>query len=350
MHIKDQIEAEPTQVYGKSMGSHDQFSPEPVTDETEILFGNPEPVPESDSTTRTEGSAKDDKRSSSRSYTEKISSSGSTSAVTDKAVEMKNILTSKLGYGASPEGDVVEEKSGDQSSRQGGYAEKIMSAAHVIADKALSATNLMASKIRGGVIEDRTAQQSSGLTEHRGGKPSEQSTYTEKVAAAAESVKDAVASSLGYEKKDGVASHETKQKIVEGSAGETTPSTEQGKKVTGQVKGVSVRDYLAEKLKPGEEDKALSQVISSALDKRKKGAEEPAVVTESEGVTRHLGEGSQGEGQLSGPGRAMGDKLRGAVGSWLGKSGDSQAPRQSRGTYPRSSSTQHYIHVTEYVL
>ncbi|XP_031392751.1 low-temperature-induced 65 kDa protein-like isoform X2 [Punica granatum] len=321
--LKDE---KPVQIPSASTGSHDQFSPGPITKDTEKLSASQEPVHESHSAAGTEGTQKDEKPSSPSSYTEKISSA--TAAVADKAIAAKNILTSKLGYGTSPEGDVKEDKSPGKSPRQGGYAEKITSATHVIADKAVSAKNLVTSKIGYGQKEDQAAHESSGVTEHPADKTSEQSSYTGKIAAVGVTARDVVASKLGYGKKDDAASHEkTEQMIGEGYAGGTTSATEHRKKGSVQDKGVSVKDYLAEKLKPGEEDKALSEVISSALDKRKKTADKPAVVTESDEVRRHLG-----EGQLSSPGKGVVDKLKGAVGSWLGKSGDPNAPQQSHGT------------------
>lgn len=78
--------------------------------------------------------------------------------------------------------------------------------------------------------------------------------------------------------------------------------TETENEVKEQDKGVSVKDYLAEKLRPGEEDKALSEVISEALHKRK----EEAVKNE------HHGGDDTGKGVV--------DKLKGVVGSWFGKS------------------------------
>nr|GLL38939.1 low-temperature-induced 65 kDa protein-like [Ipomoea trifida] len=88
-------------------------------------------------------------------------------------------------------------------------------------------------------------------------------------------------------------------------------------------KGVSIKEFLAEKLKPGEEDKALSDMISGTLLSRQK--EETVVegkpvgkVTESEEVARRLGpigdsprEGSEEKGMV--------DMLKGVVNSWLGR-------------------------------
>ncbi|RDY12793.1 Low-temperature-induced 65 kDa protein [Mucuna pruriens] len=74
-----------------------------------------------------------------------------------------------------------------------------------------------------------------------------------------------------------------------------------------QDKGVSVKDYLAEKLRPGEEDKALSEVISEALHKRKE-----------ETVKQVHGNLDGGDEKMCGKGVV--DKLKGVVGSWFGKS------------------------------
>lgn len=80
--------------------------------------------------------------------------------------------------------------------------------------------------------------------------------------------------------------------------------TETKNEVKEQDKGVSVKDYLAEKLRPGEEDKALSELISETLHKRK----EETVKNE-----HHLDGGDD-------PGKGVVDKLKGVVGSWFGKS------------------------------
>lgn len=85
------------------------------------------------------------------------------------------------------------------------------------------------------------------------GRPSNQGSYTEKFSSAtsaiadkAVSAKNAITSKLGYG-----------EKHHRGNA--------QERGVEGQDKGISVKDYLAEKLKPGEEDRALSEVISEAF-------------------------------------------------------------------------------------
>ncbi|KAJ8513750.1 hypothetical protein OPV22_004184 [Ensete ventricosum] len=68
--------------------------------------------------------------------------------------------------------------------------------------------------------------------------------------------------------------------------------------------GSGVRVKLAEKLKPGEEDKALCEVISDAIRKRGEGAEEAApAMTDSNAKSGKVG---------------MMGRLRGAVTSWVG--------------------------------
>ncbi|CAL9157134.1 unnamed protein product [Musa hybrid cultivar] len=75
--------------------------------------------------------------------------------------------------------------------------------------------------------------------------------------------------------------------------------------------GSGVRVKLAEKLKPGEEDKALCEVISDAIRKRREGAEAAAAaVTDSKAKSGKLG---------------MMGRLRGAVTSWVGGRRESHA-------------------------
>lgn len=68
-------------------------------------------------------------------------------------------------------------------------------------------------------------------------------------------------------------------------------------------KGVSVTEYLKQKLEPGEEEKALSQVISQAMITTKAGAaqaEAGVVEKVKEAVSSLLGPGSGAAGQVSG--------------------------------------------------
>ncbi|XP_057952433.1 low-temperature-induced 65 kDa protein [Malania oleifera] len=167
---------------------------------------------------------------------------------------------------AEPEDQQQEDKPKQQTDQQRSYTEKISSATSAIADKAVSAKNTVASKLRYGAAEPR-----------KGASPK------------------------------------------------------------GQDVGRSVKEYWAENLRPGDEDRALSDVISEALHKTTK--EEPGEgdppkavgkVTESEEVRRQLGTGKEsggGEGADSGgvkvdadaiQGSWVVDKLKGAVTPWFG--------------------------------
>ncbi|XP_023532940.1 low-temperature-induced 65 kDa protein-like [Cucurbita pepo subsp. pepo] len=94
---------------------------------------------------------------------------------------------------------------------------------------------------------------------------------------------------------------------------------------------------VTEKLKPGEEDKALSEVISEAYNTSKEkvvkaGENQPkGKVTESEELTQRLGREDNNEGtQRYSPATSttaatvknMADMVRDSVGSWMGKGGD----------------------------
>ncbi|KAL5173742.1 hypothetical protein HKD37_16G046224 [Glycine soja] len=128
-----------------------------------------------------------------------------------------------------------------------------------------------------------------------------------------------------------------------------------------QDKGVSVKDYLVDKLRPGDEDRALSEVISETLHKKELPPEEvteegvrkvvsDAVhkrdddperkmehqrilgkVTESEEVKRRLGgesvvtEKKYQEMYVNSPGKGVVDKLKGMVGTWFTNPAENQS-------------------------
>lgn len=79
-------------------------------------------------------------------------------------------------------------------------------------------------------------------------------------------------------------------------------------------KGFTVKDNFVEKLRPSEEDKALSEVISEAL-LRNKGKEEPL----------KKDNGSFEESNVISPGKGVVDKVKDVVGSWFAKSGENQS-------------------------
>lgn len=192
-----------------------------------------------------------------------------------------------------------EQQRGDETHQhdQSGYTDKIASVTSVVADKAAAAKNVVASKLG-----------YSGEGENVGAEtPSSGEGYGTKVASVVTPV---------YEKvKETGANVMTKLPFSGG-----TEETQQG-----QDKGVSAKEYVAEKLTPGEEDKALSEVVAEKLhlggDTPKKGT-----VTQSKEVEERLGgfpdpksEGAIKHGERyaeEGEG-GMVDKLRGAVTSWI---------------------------------
>jgi hypothetical protein len=164
------------------------------------------------------------------------------------------------------------------------------------------------------------------------GEPSNQSSYAEKISSAATSAiadkaiseSNVVASKLGYGEKDDTTRNEDKGGVV------------------------SVKDYVLEKLRPGDEDRALSELISDALHKQRR-PEEPekakmrpvGKVTESKEVASRLGTKDENYGKrtqssyLDSQGTGVVDKLKGAVGSWFRLRGESQSqvPQQPHGNY-----------------
>ncbi|XP_043704956.1 low-temperature-induced 65 kDa protein-like [Telopea speciosissima] len=118
--------------------------------------------------------------------------------------------------------------------------------------------------------------------------------------------------------------------VVSKVQGTGTGKEREGERVGGAGKGVSVKKYVAEKLRPSEGDKALSEVISDALHKRK-GKESQAMgkVTESPEVARRLGsdrkdDAPEGFSSSNEVGKGMVERFKGTVNSWLGKNGEQQ--------------------------
>ncbi|XP_030934400.1 low-temperature-induced 65 kDa protein-like [Quercus lobata] len=282
-------------------GSHDQFSPEPVPPESQSIRDTPQ-LPESFDPNKPEDYICE-KPSNQSSYTEKISSA--TSAIAEKAVSAKNVVASKLGYG---------EKDNNMSSE-----------VHESGDYTKSSSE-SASPVEYGKKIAATVTEKEKLTP-----------VYEKVAEAGSNVMSKV---------HGYGTDSTTGNVVESES--TTV-------VEGQDKGASVKDHFMEKLRPGDEDRALSGVISDALHKRNEEPEKAekwpimGKVTESEEVARRLeterdencGESMQEsfvDNQAQG---SVVDRLRGAVGTWFGLSGDpqSQAPQQSHGGGERISNS-----------
>lgn len=206
----------------------------------------------------------------------------------------------------------------DEPVNQSSYTEKISSATSVIADKAVSAKNIVASKLGYGE-KDETRTTTNGSSPTTQGSAMD---YGKKMAAAMADKLSPV-----YEKVAGAGSTMVSKLHGPSSGTATEVNPDQ---VQDQDKGVSMKSYIAEKLKPGEEDRALSEVISEALQKRKEEPEKGTTaargkVTESEEVARRLGTADEtnervGSGSMNSPTKSVVDKLKGTVGSWFGKS------------------------------
>ncbi|KAB2596670.1 low-temperature-induced 65 kDa protein-like [Pyrus ussuriensis x Pyrus communis] len=277
---------------------------------------------------------------------------GGSYAVADKAISAKNAVASKLGYGGGnndqhefvkPQASSYQTTGTGQNlstpenpSNQGSYAGKISSATNAIVDTAISAKNVVASKLGyGGDIDqqqhgDHAAvgsgsaapeQQGKGITAAVTEKPTP---VSEKVAGAGSTLMSKLPGSTGTA---------GKEEVHQGTA---TTRGEYDK--AGKDKGVSVKGYLSEKLKPGEEDRAPSEVVSETLHERKaeqprSGARPVGKVTETEAVTRQLGPDYGAEDvQQSGYGKVVADTLKGAVGSLFGKADQTTASPESRGS------------------
>ncbi|TXG70900.1 hypothetical protein EZV62_005835 [Acer yangbiense] len=316
---KDQL---PTSV--APTGSHDQFSPElsppkPFTAGRET-FDSTKPQ-EHDYLHDHELEADDRPSKQSSSYTDKISSP-TTGIAADKAVSDKNVEASTLGYGDKDNTTGVLDHEGDggkPSSDQSSYTEKISSATSAIADRAVSAKNLVALKLGYGEKDNEVPGTGTG-------------TYS--------------------------TANQQQQQQQHGVEGDNQ------EKGGGSMKG----SYFAEKLKPGEEDKALSEVITESLHKRKpeqqqkeeaaprlegevisdamhKRNDDPddevnrptGKVTQTERVPHRLGNTKDDQTLVN---KGMVEKIKGAVGSWLG-TGDQSPGSQRSQPGPASDDTGH---------
>ncbi|CAI9117783.1 OLC1v1019268C1 [Oldenlandia corymbosa var. corymbosa] len=216
----------------------------------------------------------------------------------------------------------------DQTSTGGGYVEKISVATSVLADKAISAKNVVASKLGYGGAEENRGQTEQQSSTGQTGAPAPAGSPTGYVQKAAATVSEKLAPVYG--KVAGAGSAVVSKVKGTGASGQGQEGTD---------KGVSVTEFLAEKLKPGEEDKALSEVISDTLHRKKEGLTEskPVLgkVTESEEVRRNLGSGMEnkreGEDAIAAGKESVGtggggvmDKITGAVTSWITKGNEQE--------------------------
>ncbi|KAJ4956668.1 hypothetical protein NE237_013451 [Protea cynaroides] len=198
---------------------------------------------------------------------------------------------------------------GQEQQNQSSYTEKISAATSTITEKAISAKNVVASKLGYGENDDTS-------------KPATVVEYSRQVAA---TVTEKLAPVY--------------EKVAE--AGNTVVSKMQGTveetegKEGGNFKRVSVKEYVVEKLMPSEEDKVLSEVIMEALHRRKGEEPQPlGKVTESPELARRLGTDSDNnkhEGFSPGneAGKGMAHRLKGVVTSWFGKNGEQKQQQDS---------------------
>lgn len=136
------------------------------------------------------------------------------------------------------------------------------------------------------------------------------------IAGKVSSATSAVASKLGYgsdHQEGGQGTSTYTHKVVETLAPVYDKVTETGSAVISKVSGMvggeneggdhgpSMKEYLSEKFKPGDEDRALSEVITNALHKKEeeKGEKKLGKVTMSKEVAARLGgdEDSKREGE-----------------------------------------------------
>jgi len=209
-------------------GTHDQFSPEPITPETSTLLETPESELQSLDTTQSTRPESHDKYSEQNqgSYTEMVSSAAS--MVTDKAKQATTMVTSKLA-----------EYSG--GTQEGSISNKVVT--------------MVQGKV--GPVLEKVAEMGS-----------------------------TVASKVESDPR-------------------TEPELEQIKMPVD--KGVSMKEYLAEKLRPGEEDRVLSELITETLPLHKQTVD----VTQ----TGHEDGGSG----LASPGKGVLGKIKDAATSLFGK-------------------------------
>ncbi|CAK8573523.1 unnamed protein product [Lathyrus sativus] len=104
-------------------------------------------------------------------------------------------------------------------------------------------------------------------------------------------------------------------------------NTNDGTETKGGDKGAAVRDYFNEKSRPGEEDKALAEVISEALHK---GKDEPLKSEDAKLDSEvEKPEKVYEESNVASPGKGMVDRVKGVVGSWFAKSEESPSPHDA---------------------
>ncbi|KAH7848204.1 hypothetical protein Vadar_029093 [Vaccinium darrowii] len=318
VNVSDEPESNPRSEEAPALytGSHDQFSPEPIPPQSTMNPVDPGSDLRSFDSNTTEDVPLDNVTnlpSNQSGYTEKLSYA--TSAIADKAIAAKNVVASKLGYGGNQDQTAASESTQgvDQEIGKPGmtaeYGQKIVA---TVTEK-LAPVYEKVSSVGAPMYEKVSNAGSSVVTP-----------VYEKVSSVGAPV---------YEKVSNAGSSMVSK--VRGTG------TGQEGGVEGQDQGVSVKEYLAEKLRPGEEDKALSEMISETLYTQKQGGEgdegenqKPVgIVTESEEVRERLGSDddpnremteteSKIAGNASATGKGMVESVKGTVTSWFSRGGD----------------------------
>ncbi|KAI3850051.1 hypothetical protein MKW92_032272 [Papaver armeniacum] len=365
-------------------GSHDQFSPDSTTTKADDMSVDKESNRNPSYTEKITGATSAMAGSAASALTGTAASAknvvgSAASTITGTAATAKNAVASRLGYGGNDNSNIATQDThltrtegthtgSDQTKSTtaavGDYGRKVAS---TITGTAATAKNAVASKIGyGGSDNSDIATQDTHLTRtegtHTGGDQTKSTTaavgdYGRKVAS---TVSEKLAPVYGtvvtpvYEKVAGAGSavaskiqgtgSNTSARTGTGADAGTGTGTEGVGFVTEQDKGVSMKDYLVQKLSPGEEDKALSEVISGVMHKKKDEfpatvAENMDRVTDSPQVARTLGTGeheyqkdggdqgygndgssvASGGGIGSPSGKGMVDRVKGVVSSWFGK-------------------------------
>ncbi|KAL1198341.1 Low-temperature-induced 65 kDa protein [Cardamine amara subsp. amara] len=197
-----------------------------------------------------------------------------------------------------------------QQTKPSTYTEKFASATSPITDKVIAAKDAMASKLGYSGESGGGGQYESSVRDET---PRSAMGYGQKVAGT-------VAEKLTpvYEKVKETGSNVMTKLPLSGGGG--VEETQQG-----EGKTVSARDYLSGKLRPGEEDKALSEVIAEKLhlggggEKKTSTTKEMEVTVEKIPTEKELeGRGHDEAVGEEGKGGGMAGKIKGAVTSWLG--------------------------------
>lgn len=279
-HVDDDDESEKMDY----TGSHEQFAPEPIPAREQFS-------PKSFDAERPESVPQD-------TVAGKISAA--TSVLTDKAVAAKNAVASKLGYGG---GTVDREEMEVEVDRPPKAS---------LTDKAVAAKDAVASKLGyGGSTLGREEM------EVDVDRPPPRASLTETVSEYGHKVAEQLAPV--YEKAAGAGSAIMSKVPGLGRGGVGEEGTVVGKE---SDRGVSVQSYLVEKLRPGEEDRELSKAITEAIHGKKEGAqrtgEEHLIQQQPVQETVTVEAVAADEKAAAG----VVDRVKGAIGSWLGKKGD----------------------------